>query len=111
MEIEFKIITKEEYLTIKKEIQNRFKFATIKRNNQQYALGGFNLNPKDYENGFTNKQINRLCIFLKSSNIDTSNLDIQNEEVYGEEHGDFAGTKKNYICMNNGISFLMRLQK
>lgn len=106
--IEFKQITTQEYNDIKKEISQRFKFVSIKRNNQQYAMGGFSLNPRDY-NGLTEKQIDSICIFLKHSDIDTSGLDIQNEEVYGEEHGDFAGTKKKYLFMKNGISFLMRL--
>lgn len=109
--IEFKQITKEEYLIIKQEIKKRFKFASIQRNNQNYAYGGFNLNPRDYENGFTPEQIDKLCIFLKSSNIDDESLNIQNEEVYGEEHGKFTGTKKKYLMFNNGMSFLMRLNK
>lgn len=108
---QFKTITNQEYSDIKKEILSRFKFVSVRRNNQNYAMGGFSLSPRDYENGLNEKQINTLCIFLKSLNIDTSNLDVQCEEVYGEEHGEFAGTKIKYMIFKNGFSFLMRLEK
>ena len=110
-EIEFKSITTQEYNDIKKEISNRFKFVSIKRNKQQYAMGGFSLTAKDYDNGLTNQQIDSICSYLKSLNIDNSYLSIQSEEVYGKEHGEFAGTKIKYITMKDGISFLMRLKK
>lgn len=107
--VEFQQITTEEYDEIKKEIIQRFKFASVKRNNQNYALGGFSLNPRDYENGFSPEQIEKLCIFLKSLNIDDESLTIQSEEVYSEDKGNFAGTKIKYLILKNGFSFLMRI--
>ena len=109
-QITFKKITREEYEGIKNEIKKRFCFATIRRNNQQYAMGGFSLSPKDYDNGFTSEQIDKLCIFLKSSNIDDQSLNVISEEVYGEDKGDFAGKKIKYMIFNSGFSFLMRVE-
>lgn len=109
--MEIKLTTREEYNKIAEEIRRRYKFTSIRRNTQQYAFGGFNLNPRDYDGGFTPKQIDSLCIFLKSLGFDTEHQDISNEEVYGEEHGDFAGTKKKYLMLKSGISFLVKIIK
>lgn len=104
--------TKDEYNKIKLEIKKRYSFASVSRNNQDYAFGGFNVRPRDYDNGFTNEQIDKLCIFLKSSGYDTENFVIeQGEEVYGEEQGSFAGTKKKYVMFNGGFGFLMNITK
>lgn len=104
--------TNEEYNKIKSEIKKRYSFASISRNNQNYAFGGFNVRPRDYDNGFTNEQIDKLCIFLKSSGYDTEAFSIeQGEEVYSEEQGKFAGTKMKYVMFNQGLGFLMNIHK
>jgi hypothetical protein len=102
MIIRFKQITDEEYEKIKKELTSRFKFARVKRNTQQYALGGFNVNPKDYENGFTPKQIDALSIFLTSLDLDDSSLGLESQEVYTKENTivcpeELLGTKNRYV--------------
>jgi hypothetical protein len=112
METTIKQTTKEEYNKIKSEIKKRYSFASVSRNNQDYAFGGFNVRPRDYENGFTNEQIDKLSIFLKSSGYDTEEFSIeQGEEVYDSDHGKFAGTKMKYVMFNEGFGFLMNISK
>ena len=110
MRVEFSNTSREEYEKIKKEINSRFKFARIKRNNQKYALGGFSINPKDYENGFNNQQIDSLCIFLESLGYDDSSLNVKSQEIYSTDKGKFTGTKIKYMIFQNGFSFLMKLK-
>ena len=110
MKTEFITITRQEYEEIKKEILTLFKFARVKRNNQNYALGGFRINPKDYDNGFTLKQIDKLSDYLRGLKIDTESLDISRNEVYGNDQGKFSGTKVNHFVFKDGIYFLMRLK-
>jgi hypothetical protein len=110
MILKFKWTTEEEYLKIKKELNSRFKFARVKRNNQNYAMGGFNVNPKDYDKGFTSEEIDKLCIFLGCLEYDDESLSLMSEEVYAEDKGEFAGTKIKYLILKNGFSFLMKLE-
>ena len=102
--------TDDEYQKIKQEISKRYKFVSVKRNKQQYALGGFDLIPRDHEHGLTSKQIDALCTFLGCLKYDDSGLYLQNEEVYGPEHKDFAGTKKRHFILRQGFYFLMKHQ-
>lgn len=110
MIVEFISTSREEYEKIKKELNSRFKFARVKRNNQQYALGGFNVNPKDYEQGFTPEQIDKLCIFLGSLEYDDEELNLLRQEVYPMDKGEFAGTKIKYLILKNGFSFLVKVK-
>ena len=115
MEIEFIWTTREEYDKIKKELNSRFRFARVRRNNQQYALGGFSVNPRDYEKGFTKKQIDSLCIFLGCLGYDDENLNLLNNEVYTNENSyscpdDLLNTKKKYMVLKNGLSFLVKIK-
>lgn len=104
--------TTQEYNEIKSEIKKRYSFASVSRNNQNYAYGGFNIRPRDYHNGFTNEQIDKLCIFLKSSGYDTEEFSIEQSEcVYGEDQGEFAGTKMKYLMFHDGFSFLIKISK
>ena len=102
--------TREEYDKIAKEIRSRFKYCKIRRNNQQYAMGGFNLFPKDYEKGFTSKQIDSLCIFLKCLGYDDDALSVRSNEVYGEGQGEFTGTKIKYLILKDNFSFLNKIE-
>ena len=110
MIIEFSNTPRADYEKIKKELESRFKFARVRRNNQNYALGGFNVNPQDYEEGFNNHQIDSLCIFLESLGYDDSSLNVKSQEVYSADKGEFAGTKIKYLVLKNGFSFLMKLK-
>jgi len=110
MIIEFLYTSKEEYKKIKKELESRFKFARVRRNNQQYALGGFTVNPKDYNEGFTPEQIDKLCIFLGSLGYDDEGLNLLSQEVYSADKGEFAGTKIKYLVLKQGFSFLMKIK-
>lgn len=110
MIIEFTGTTREEYDKIKKELESRFKFARVRRNNQNYALGGFNVNPKDYEQGFNPEQIDKLCIFLGCLNYDDEGLNLLSQEVYSADKGEVAGTKIKYLVLKNGFSFLMKIK-
>lgn len=116
MRIEFLWTSDEEYLKIKKELSDgRFKFARIKRNNQNYAMGGFNINPKDYDKGFTPKQIDALSIYLGCFGYDTECLSLMSQEVYTNENSfncpdELLNTKKNYLVFKNGISFLYKIK-
>lgn len=110
METVIKQTTRDEYDVIAKEVRGRFDFTTIRRNKQQYAMGGFSLNPKDYEKGFSAKQIDALCVFLKSLGFDTQAQEVSNEDVYGAEHGKFAGTKQKYFVLKDGMHFLVKLE-
>lgn len=104
--------TKDEYNKIKLEMKKRYPFVSVSRNNQDYSFGGFNVRPRDYDNGLTNEQIDKLCIFLKSSGFDTEEFSIeQGEEVYGEAQGSFSGTKMKYVMFNGGFGFLMNITK
>lgn len=111
MKIEFITITRQEYEELKKEILSLFKFARVKRNNQKYALGGFSITPKDYEKGFNAEQIDKLSDYLRNLKIDTEHLDILKNEVYENDKGEFAGTKKNHLCFKDGIYFLMKISE
>ena len=111
MKAEFKTISRQEYEELKKEILSLFQFARVKRNKQNYALGGFGINPKDYENGFTSEQIDKLSDYLKGLKIDTNSLSILSNEVYGDNQGEFAGTKKNHLILKDGIYFLMKVKE
>ena len=51
--VKFKHLPRAEYETIGLEILRKFDFARVKRHPQKYALGGFQVTPKDYENGFS----------------------------------------------------------
>ena len=115
MEIEFIRTTREEYEKIKKELNSRFKFARVRLNNQQYAMGGFNVNPKDYKNGFNPKQIDSLCIFLGCLGYDDEGLNLLKNEVYTNENtmscsDEFLNTKKKHLILKEGFSFLMKIK-
>lgn len=111
MKIEFQTISRQEYEELKKEILSLFKFATIKRNTQKYALGGFSINPKDYDKGFTPEQIDKLSDYLRNLKIDTEYLDILSNKVYSDDKGEFAGMKINHLCFKDGIHFLMKIKE
>ena len=112
METEIKQITNEEYTRVKAEIRRRYPFVTVSRNKQQYAYGGFHVIPRDYENGLTNEQIDKLCIFLKSSGYNDQHLTIETgEQVYGAYQGEFSGTKMKYVFFKNGSRCLMNISR
>ncbi len=111
MKTEFETIPRAEYEEIKKEMLLKFNFISIRRNNQNYAMGGFSISPKDYNKGFTPKQINELSDYLKKKKIDTQSLDILEDGIYDDDKGEFAGTKKNHLCFKDGINFLMKIKE
>ena len=111
MMIEFKIITRQEYEELKKEILSLFNFVRVRRNKQKYAFGGFNITPKDYENGFNSEQIDKISEYLKNLKIDTEQLDILKDEVYSEDKEEFAGTKINHLVFKDGFDFLKKIKR
>lgn len=111
MKIFFIPITRQEYEELKKEILSLFKFVSVRRNKQNYAMGGFNIAPKDYKNGFTSEQIDKISNYLRPLKIDTESLDILKDDIYSEDKGEFAGTKKNHLCFKDGFHFLKRFKE
>ena len=111
MKTEFKIITREEYEELKKEILSLFKFVSVRRNKQNYAMGGFNITPKDYKDGLSNEQIDKISEYLKNLKIDNESLDILKNKVYGDDEGEFAGTPINYLIFKEGFHFLMKIKE
>lgn len=110
MIVEFETIKRERYEELKKEILNLFSFVRVKRNKQNYALGGFSITPKDYDNGLTSEQIDKISDYLQNLKIDTGSLDILKKEVYEEGQGKFTGTLKNHLCFKDGFHFLKKIK-
>ena len=110
--VSFKSITQDEYLAYKKEIRSKFPYCRVKHNEQQYALGGFNITPKDYENGFNSHQIDEISDYLKLNELDTSYLPIIRNEYYNGLTGNDAiynGMKMNHITFKDGFYFIKKI--
>lgn len=110
MIIKFKKINLEEYKIFKDEIKKLFPYTNIKRNKQNYALGGFNIIPKNHEEGFKPFEIEEISKYLKNNKLDSSSLDILKNKVYGKEQGEFTGTKMNHIIFKDGFYYLYSIE-
>lgn len=60
----------EEYEQLKEEINKFFPFARVIRNNQKYAMGGFNIRPKANQNyQFTEEQVELIINWLINKDL------------------------------------------
>ncbi len=100
-------ISKEQFKEIKSKLLKKFDFIKVTRNPQMYAMGGFNIRPK--EKLFTNEQLDIILQYLKRKQFDTTEQEIFTDEYYGndkEQFGEFANTRINYQLFNHGIDFI-----